>query len=128
MGLNSDAELIWGIPVLAYDEETGEPTEFWDVNKYGVDEGDWIEFHGDLEIRSYGHYEDPYNQRGILTSSRVKHLSGDCWKPGLVIPGDLATQMNNDKLYSKSEDEARAEGLGVSFYKSANWWLVASYG
>lgn len=122
MSLGANAELIWGIPVTAYDDE-GEPTQFWDE-----DDDDWREFEGELEVRGYGHYEDPDGPRGILTSTRVKSISGDCWTPERVYGLDLANEMNNDKLYSKSSDQARASGLGVTFYGDAGWWLVASYG
>lgn len=122
MGLGADAELIWGIPVLAYDEDTGEPTKFWNE-----EDEDWNTFEGELEVRQFGHYEDPDNHRGILTSTRVEPVSAGCWTP-TPVPSDLASEINNDKLYSKSNDQARASGLDVNFYGQANWWLVASYG
>ncbi len=125
MGLGAGADLIWGIPILAYDEETGEPTPFWDEEN-----DDWISLPGELEIRTYGHYDDPDNQRAILTSSRVEHYSGDCWEPTQINPIDLDTEMNNDKAYSKSSDqlrEANIEGYDT-FYGRARWWLVADFG
>ena len=121
MGLRARAELIWGIPVLAYDESTWEPTEFWDE-----DREDWREFDGEIYVEGYGHCEDPDNQRGILTSRRVESYSGDCWEP-TCIDGNFELAVDY-KAYSKSEDQARAAGLSVSFYESASWWLVASYG
>lgn len=124
MGCSPSADLVWGIPVLAYDEDTGEATQWWDE-----DREDWREFpDSELTIVHYGHYEDPDNQRGILTSTRVEKYWADAWDPVRVTPIDLATQMTNDKLYSKSEDQARYLNLGVSFYADARWWLVASYG
>jgi hypothetical protein len=91
MGLYADAELIWGIPVVAFTDE-------WD------DETD--------------------NTRGILTTTRVKGYRGDCWDPTAVEDIQIS-----DKARSKSNDDARAAGLDVSFYgPEAKWWLVASYG
>lgn len=121
MGIYSDADLVWGIPVLAYDED-GEPTPFWDEEAE-----DWREFEGELEIFSYGHYEDPDNQRGILTSTRVDKYNADCWTPTRV-PKDLPSEIFYDKVYSKSNDQARCAKLDVNFYSDAGWWLVASYG
>jgi hypothetical protein len=123
MGLTADAELIWGIPVDACNSE-GEPSRFWcEAND------DWrSNFEGQLYIRTFGHYEDPDGTRGILTSKRVKPILSDCWEPTLITPRDLDDERTNDKLYSKSEDEARASGLNVSFYRQAGWYLVASYG
>jgi hypothetical protein len=130
MGLNADAELIWGIPVVAFseddwdDERGGYPvTPFWDPEAE-----DWREFEGELEVVSFGHYEDPDNHRGILTSTRMERYSADCWDPAQITPMDLGTEMNRDKTYSKSNDQARAAGLDVNFYADAGWWLVASYG
>lgn len=121
MSINSVAELIWGIPILAYDED-GKPTEFWD------EEGeDWRNLEGELEVVGYGHYADD-DMRGILTSARVEALSADCWTPQNVEPGSLATSAKNDKAYSKANDAARAQGLDVNFYSQASWWLVASVG
>jgi hypothetical protein len=123
VGLNASAELIWGIPVVAFDEDTGEPTEFWDAEN-----DDWREFEGEIYVRQYGHYEDPDGPRGILTSTRVETHRGDCWDLICISAFDLDSEANNDKLYSKSEDQARSLGLPISFYAEAGWWLVASYG
>lgn len=122
MSLQADAELLWGIPVLAFDED-GEPTKFWDAEN-----DDWREFESELEIRSYGHYEDPNNTRGILTSTRVGRYRASCWVPERVSGRDLDNESANDKLYSKSNDEAAVAGLDVNFYADAGWWLVASFG
>lgn len=126
MGLGADAELIWGIPVLAYDENTGEPTPFWDEENE-----DWREFPDTtLKIRQYGHYEDPDNHRGILTSTRVEPHMADCWEPTPITRWDIQDDLNNDKLYSKCSDELRSchiEGY-TTFYGEAKWWLVASFG
>lgn len=121
MGLSARAELIWGIPVVAYDESTGESTEFWDEERE-----DWRKFDGEIYVEGFGHYQDPDNKRGILTSKRVETYSGDCWEP-TYINGNFELVVS-DKVYSKSEDQARAAGLSVRFYESASWWLVASYG
>lgn len=122
MGLSADAELIWGIPVEAYDDD-GEPTVYWDEPSE-----DWREFEGEIEVRQYGHYEDPDGPKGILTSTRVEPILAFDYEAQAVDPGGLATEVNNDKLYSKSEDQARVNKLPVSFYGEARWWLVASYG
>lgn len=102
MGLYASAELIWGIPVEAYDED-GNPTPFWDE-----DAADWREFEGEIEVYHYGHYDDPDGPRGILTSTRVKQYRGDCWDPTAISVTDLVT--------------------AEAFDESAGWWLVASYG
>lgn len=117
MGFSASAALVWGIPVLAYDDD-GEVTQFWDEE---VD--DWREFNdGSLVIFTYGHYDEPV---GILTTTRTKPITCHCWDgPEAVTPSNLTV---SDKVYSKSEDDARAAGLDVSFYASAAWWLVASY-
>ena len=129
MGLGVNAELIWGVPVVAYDDEgwdderDGYPvTPFWDLERE-----DWREFEGEIYVRGFGHYEDDV-PRGILTSSRVEPYRGDCWEPKLISPHYLDTAATNDKLYSKSEDQARYNKLPVSFYQDAGWWLVAGYG
>jgi hypothetical protein len=115
MGFAPDAELIWGIPVEA--DET-----FWDEEA-----DDWREFEGELVVRGYGHYADP-DKRGILTSTRVEPIFGDAWEPTRVSKDDLVDALYSDKLYSKSNDQARAGGLDVNFYTDAGWWLVAGYG
>lgn len=129
MGLNSDAELVWGIPVLAYNENSWdderdayEVTEFWDEDAEG-----WREFEGELEVHHWGHYDDPDNIRGILTSTRMEKFSADCWDP-TRIPSNLPDELIYDKVYSKSNDQARDAGLDVDFYNQAGWWLVCSYG
>lgn len=43
MGISSDAQLIWGIPIKAYDAETGEPTCWWKADGPEDTEGDWID-------------------------------------------------------------------------------------
>lgn len=116
MGLVADAELIWGVPVLAYDED-GEPTPFWDE-----DNDDWREFEG-LEVRTFGHYEDPDGPRGILTSERVEPVQGSCWEPARL--SELPAI--SDKVRAKAIDAAEAQALDVDFF-AADWCLVASYG
>ena len=128
MGLYATAELVWGIPVVAWDESKWDdnighpPTPFWDEENE-----DWREFDGEIYVRGYGHFEDYDNKRGILTSTRVEAYTADCWDP-TRLPNDLPNTLTNDKLYSKSEDQARYNNLPVSFYADAGWWLVASYG
>lgn len=123
MGCSPSAELIWGIPVERFDSDY-EPTGWWDEEN-----DDWRTFPDtDLYIEQYGHYEDPDGPRGILTSKRIKPIRGDAWDPQNIEPGELATSVRNDKLYSKSNDQARSLDLGVNFYSEASWWLVASYG
>jgi hypothetical protein len=126
MGLVPHAELIWGIPVSRYDApEEDTPSIWWDE-----DADDWRELEGELEIVTWGHYEDPDGPRGILTSSRVDPLRADAWDASEVSPRDLATPLNHDKVYSKSQDQLRAsmDDPPVNFYADAGWWLVASYG
>ncbi len=129
MGLYSSAYLIWGIPVLAYEEDNydearGElaTTKFWRGDDYG-----WREFDRELEIVGYGHYEDPDNERGILTSTRMEKFDADCWE-AIKIPSNLPDEMIYDKVYSKANDAAREYELDVDFYSEAGWWLIASYG
>lgn len=120
MGLYSDAELIWGFPVLDHQEESGEPTIFWNQ-----DEEDWRQFENCLELRSYGHYEDPDANRAVLTSNKVNHFMGDCWDPkhvpSLHVPQQQIRIANSALIQ---------EGLFSSEYDfmNAKWWLVASYG
>lgn len=123
MGFDADAHLIWGIPVLAYDPDTGEASPYWDEEN-----DDWREFEGELYVYHYGHYEDPDGPRGMLTSKRIEMLTADCWTPIPVMAYELVNESTDDKLYSKTQDQARAAGLDVSFYGDARWWLVASYG
>lgn len=129
MGMSADAELIWGIPVLAYVEDSWDEeregyavTQFWDE-----DSGWWRDLPGELEIHNWGHIEDPDNMRGILTSTRMERFSADCWD-ATEVPANLPDMGLQDKVYSKSNDQARAAGLDVNFYESAGWWLVCSYG
>jgi hypothetical protein len=120
MGLYSDAELIWGFPVLDHDEESGEPTGFWQEEF-----ADWRQFENCLELHTYGHYEDPDARRAILTSNKVLHFMGDCWEPkhvpGLFVPQQQVRIANaaliDEGLFSADLD-----------FTNAKWWLVASYG
>lgn len=118
MGFSVGAELIWGIPVKAVDDD-GEPTPFWDE-----EHDDWREFE-DLALATYGHYDD--EPRAILTSPRIGKIRGDAWDPKPVdVVDDLLV---TDKVPSKANDAARAAGLDVNFYgPEAGWYLVASYG
>lgn len=139
MGLYPGAELVWGIPVVAYDDD-GHATNFWDPHKYCEDcsmdeeddeqhEGDWREFEGDLVIKAYGHYEtETDEQRAILSSRRVVSYSGNAWEPTSIDGRELIDETTHDRLYSTSNAEADAEDLNVDFYSQASWWLVASYG
>jgi hypothetical protein len=116
MGLYSNAEMVWGIPVLAYDEDTGEPTPFW-----SEEDEDWRELPGELEIRQYGHYEDPDNQRGILTITSIESYRADCWEPTRApTTSPAAAQrlafLDQIRMFSKPLTEM------------PGWWLVASFG
>lgn len=125
MGLYSTAKLIWGIPVNAYDENTGEPTPFWDEEAE-----DWRSLEGDLYVASYGHYEDT-EQQGILTSKRVNRHSGDCWEPKEISNSDLNTALHIDHRTRATCDAALLRsGIGDhgDFFADARWWLVASFG
>lgn len=121
MGLYANAEMIWGIPVLAYMPNYGDPTPYW-----SEEDEDWCKLPGELEIRQYGHYEDPDNQRGILTSQRVEPFMADCWEPVRFDPDPIT-----DQVLSKSDEQLQEWGqatTGLSFYRDAAWWLVASFG
>lgn len=129
MGMSADAELIWGIPVLAYVEDSWDEeregyavTQFWDEDSEW-----WRDLPGELEIHNWGHIEDPDNMRGILTSTRMERFSADCWD-AVQISSNLPDEAFYDKIYSKSSDQAREAGLDVNFYFAAGWWLVCSYG
>lgn len=129
MGIYSHGELIYGIPIQAFDNETGEPTMWWDKDRYGEDEGDWIEFEDqylkdNLEIKPYGHYED-YENKAILSSPRIDAFVGDCWDPTPISEFDLKVA---DKALSKGTDALRVLGSDLSFYGDAQWNLVASVG
>lgn len=122
MGINSDAELIYGIPVEAYDED-GEPTQFWSESEDG---DDWLEFVGGLEIVPYGHYENPDGPRGILTHSDFPKFRGDCWDPTPVPIIELDIRLMKLERVTKMAQDA---GLNdVKFYRDGQWNLVASYG
>lgn len=126
MGLSADAYLIWGIPVVAYtdewDDERDEPkaTPFWDA-----DEEYWREFDG-LEIHAYGHYQDPDNQRAILTHPSIPRFSGDCWDPGRVGDRDLDVESYYDDAVH--EFMARVIEIDEGLVGERGWYLVASYG
>jgi hypothetical protein len=131
MGLYASAKLVWGIPVEAYsyDKETYEQSThpLWVVDEEEdyewSDYGEWRDDLGDLEVVSYGHYEDPDNHRGILTIKNMPRFRGDCWDPEAVV---IPTLINPDILDSVNA-AARAAGFETDFY-NAKWWLVASYG
>ena len=120
MGLNANAELVWGIPILAFDEE-GEPTRFWND-----EDDDWNEAPEGLDIRTYGHYEDPDNQRAILTLKDIDHYDGDLWEPTRVPVRDMDIMHETYKdsmtvwLIQADMDELLSEPM--------DWFLVASYG
>lgn len=113
MGIYSTAKLIWGIPVVALSEGV------WDEEAE-----DWVEFESELDVVPYGHYDDD-EPRGILTSTRVKSYSADCWEPKEITKYDLSV---TDKALSKATDMARAAKLPYNFYAQAGWHLVASVG
>lgn len=119
MGLYCNAELIWGILVAAYDEEEGDPTQFWND-----EDDDWREMAGKIEVQGYGHYEDPNNTLGILTTDRVKSFSADCWNP-VALTDDLSV---SDVTIALSNDEALASNLSGVDFATARWHLVASFG
>lgn len=128
MGMSADAEIVWGIPVLRYDEEWDDGTESYKLTRFWDEESEWWrEFDAELEIHMWGHIEDPDNTRGILTSTRMERFSADCWDP-TELPFSLPSPLFNDKAYSKANDVARSYDLGVDFYSEARWWLVCSYG
>ena len=120
MGLGADAELVWGIPVVAFDEDSDwdyennryGPTPFWDVER-----DDWRTFDGDLYVRQYGHYKDPDNKRGILTSKQLQSYSGDCWEP-----------LSLGKYEVDAFIEAVVDAGFEALLEKRGWWLVASYG
>jgi hypothetical protein len=119
MGLGASAELIWGIPVVSHDEDTGEPTPFWDEENE-----DWREFEG-LEVQTYGHYEDD-TQRAILTSPDVPRFQGDCWDPKSVGDRDLDVDSYHDGAVQDFTN--RVIELDESLLDNRGWWLVSSFG
>ena len=121
MGFSASAELVWGIPVAAYDDD-GNATQFWDE-----EEEYWRSF-GDgsvLDIHHFGYYADMDGITGILTTKRIKMIMCHDYGPKAVVPVELEV---SDGVVSKAEDDARDAGLDVSFYASAAWYLVVSYG
>lgn len=122
MGLNADAQLVWGIPVLAYDDDY-EPTGWWDEEN-----DDWRSFPGtELTIRMYGHYEDPDNKRGILTLKSAESYLADCWEAVSISARYL--DMNEENEYKDAMYEVLHEaGLAEVLSEPMGWWLVVSYG
>lgn len=116
MGIYSNAELIWGVPVAhsEHPELWSEEDEYWRED-----------LGGELKVKPFGHYEDPDDDRGILTSTRIKSFRADCWDPVRIDDFDLSV---SDKVPSKSTDQARAAGLDFNFYADAGWHLVTSVG
>jgi hypothetical protein len=126
MGLYASADLVFGIPIKAYDEDTSEYGFWWDE-----EEDYWrdipAEHMDNLYIVEAGHYEAFESDRvAILTSPRINRWSADAFEPVPVEPGD--SSLYNDKALSKAEESLRALGAPESFYGQARWYLTASYG
>lgn len=117
MGLHASADLIWGIPISAYDDE-GEPTEFWNE-----DDDDWREFEG-LDIVQFGSYEGD-EPRAILTTKSIERFSADAFSPTRI-----PLRYLDDNFIVES-----IEGFWTAMEKhclpqnqAPGWCLVASYG
>ena len=122
MGLSPSAELVWGIPVLAFDDEC-EPTQWWDEKN-----DDWRTFPGtELYIEGYGHYEDPDGPRGILTSKALPHFSGDAWDPTLIGKWEFNVEDYAPDAVESFLDDVIDSGL-ERHLGGQGWWLAASYG
>lgn len=127
MGIDSDALLIYGIPVLAFDEDK------WDeINEnymagplWDVEQEYWVDDPEGLTIISYGHYADPDNQRSILSIDGLKPYHGDCWNPTGIKPSELIVDFYTKEKGNKA---LRAAGLPGDFHTEGKWYLVASVG
>lgn len=120
MGLYPTAELIFGVPILARDENTYEPTEWWDE-----DNEDWRDDFERLAIVPYGHYEDP-DPKAILSVKEAEVFRADAWEPTVVEAFHFPLSVR-PKAISKANEELRALGLPADMH-DAQWYLVASYG
>ncbi len=118
MSISSDAELVYGWPVLAFDEESGEATPFWDE-----EEEDWRDFEH-LAAQTYGHYEDPGNERGILSFKGLASFQADCWTAERI----PVSSMPLPRLSLLVNGCAEAAALGLDSAAGPAWYLVASVG
>lgn len=119
MGIYSNAELVWGVPVLAWDENTGDATPFWDEEAE-----DWREFPDGIEVDGYGHYEDPDNTRGILTTKKIERYRADCWEPKSMTAKDLDV----DSYQPQDVEQFYAAVEGLIDDSAPCWNLVATVG
>lgn len=120
MSFYSTAELVFGVPVYAYDDE-GDSTPFWDEEN-----DDWIDLPDDFrfEFHYFGHYDNVDGDAAILRIKSTPEWRGDCWEPKPVDPGEMVVRELD--IY-KAAGQAAALKLPVDF-RDAKWYLVASYG
>lgn len=120
MGLYASADLVYGVRVNAYENDTPHP--LWDE-----DEGDWrdLERNEHIELHYFGHYENSDDPKVIVRVKSTPKFSGDCWEPGggfFMLLGPTRTALID------ANDEAKGQGYYLDFLNDAKWWLVASYG
>lgn len=105
MGLYASAEVIFGVPVVAWDEDNYDATPWWDEERE-----DWRKLPGELKVESFGHYDDIDQNRGILTLSRFPiHGRADCWSPKAID----ATALRMEEFY-RPEFWIAVRGAGLA--------------
>lgn len=122
MGIYSNGELIYGIPVVAWnDDDDGAATPFW------IEENDdWRQdLPPALELEPYGHYGDSEASRAILSLRAVPSFRGDCWDPTRINPSELIVDHELQRYGNAALNYA---GLPGDFHTEAAWYLVASVG
>lgn len=128
MGIHSSAELIYGIPVTAYEEATEanwyDPpaSRFWDDSE---DAEDWRDLPSPLKIDGYGHYEECDEQAAILTTSEIPSFRGDCWDAKKILASQLIVDYD---VQERANAALRKHDLPGDFHTDAAWYLVASVG
>lgn len=136
MGIHATAELIWGVPVMAYALD-GEPrTTTYDAGPeegtittwvYSEEEGwnDELLEGTRLEWVQVGHYEDD-DPKAILTIKDSKRFLADCWDLRAISPRNDMLWEPAEKQIKKGGDEAVS--LGLPDLRDGEWWLIAGMG
>jgi hypothetical protein len=123
MGIYSNGYLIWGIPI---EVEAGLEDDSPHMNYDAEDYADWKELPGDLVYTPYGHYDDSEYHRAILSTSKIKNFSGDCWTPTAVGKWDFNVEDYQPDDVDEFIDAVVA--LDETLLGTQGWYLVASVG